>query len=69
MRKYADTRYDPSAVRRGWHGWRANLRPEMIKLPRQSELRTYFSDDQLDSSNPRTQHYLGESWSARDARR
>jgi hypothetical protein len=36
----------------------------MIELPAQSELRTYVSDDQLDPSNPRTQHYLDEVWTA-----
>jgi hypothetical protein len=55
-----DRRYDPAEVETGWHGWRAKLKPEMIKLPSQTELRPYLSDDELDPSNPRTVHYLEE---------
>lgn len=65
--KYVERRYDQSEVRDGWHGWRASLRPEMIKLPVQAELRNYLSDDQLDSSNPRAKHYLAEIWAAKGA--
>jgi len=57
-RKYVERRYDPSEVEAGWSRSRARLRPEMIKLPTQAELRFYASDDQLDASNPRTQHFL-----------
>lgn len=60
IRKFVERRYDPAAVEAGWSVWRAKLKPEMIKLPAQSELRTYLSDDQLDASDPRTQHYLAE---------
>jgi len=66
--KYVARNYDPVAVETGWHRWRAKLRPEMIKLPAQAELRTFLSDDQLDPSNPRTQHYLEEEWVAQQAR-
>jgi glycosyltransferase involved in cell wall biosynthesis len=62
IRKYVDRRYDPTEVKAGWHGWRSELKPEMIKLPAQAELRTYISDDCLDASNPRTRHYLVEVW-------
>lgn len=62
VRKYVNKRYDPREVETGWHGWRARLRPEMIKLPAQAEMHTYRSDDQLDPSNPRKQHYLEEVW-------
>ncbi len=61
IRKYVDKRYDPTDVAKGWHGWRPQLKPEMIKLPRQADLRRYVSDDQLDPSNPRTQHCLAEA--------
>lgn len=56
LRKYALRHYDRAEVENGWHGWRATLKPDMIKLPSQAELRTYISDDQLDASNPRTHH-------------
>ena len=58
IRKYVDRCYDPAEVEAQWHGWRAKLKREMIKLPSQAEMRTYRSDDQLDRSNPRTCHYL-----------
>lgn len=56
IRKYALKNYDPAEVQKGWHGWRATIRPDMIKLPTQAELNTYISDDELDVSNPRTRH-------------
>lgn len=68
IRKYVERGYDPAEVAAGWHGWRAKSKREMIKLPTQAELRTYLSDDQLDPSNPRTQHYLAEAWAAHEAR-
>lgn len=61
IRKYVHRRFDPAGVARGWHGWRARLNPQMIKLPKQADLRTYVSDGQLDPSNPRTQHCLAEA--------
>jgi hypothetical protein len=60
IRKFVHRGYDPAEVAQGWHGWRAQLKAELFKLPHQSELRTYLSDDQLDLSTPRTQHYLAE---------
>jgi glycosyltransferase involved in cell wall biosynthesis len=57
-RKYVDRIYDPSEVAAGWHRARAALRPELIKLPAESELRSFVSNDKLDVSNPRTKHYL-----------
>src|SRR5262245_57144344 len=56
IRKYVSRNYDPTELQNGWHGWRAQLTPEMIKLPSQAELNKYISDYQLDSSNPRTRH-------------
>lgn len=58
IRKFVHRGYDPEEVEKGWHGWRPKLSPELIKLPKQTELRTYLSDDELDPSNPRTDHYL-----------
>lgn len=60
--KYAARRYDPAEAGSGWHSWRTSLRPGVIRLPSQSELRPYHSDDQLDPANPRTDHYLAEIW-------
>jgi len=60
IRKYVNKRFDPTELEVGWHGWRSRLKPFMIKLPRQAELRTYTSDDELDASNPRTRHYIDE---------
>jgi hypothetical protein len=57
-RKFVEKRYAPEEVQRGWHRARATLRPEMISLPTEAELVRYLSDDQLDASNPRTQHLL-----------
>jgi hypothetical protein len=58
IRKYVDRIFNPAEVKDGWHGWRARLSPEAIKLPAQAELRTYISDDRLDPTNPRTKHYI-----------
>jgi glycosyltransferase involved in cell wall biosynthesis len=60
IRKFVARVYDPAELAVGWHGWRTSVRPEMIKLPPEADLRTYLSDDQLDSSNPRTQHYCAD---------
>ena len=58
IRKYVDVRFDRAEVESGWFGWRTKLKPEMIKLPSEAELRPYISDDELDPSNPRTKHYM-----------
>jgi glycosyltransferase involved in cell wall biosynthesis len=58
IRKYVERRYDPAEVEAGWHRARARLRPEAIRLLGQAELKPYLSDDELDASDPRTQHYL-----------
>jgi len=62
LRKYAGRKYDVTEVQKGWHGWRARVVEEKIKLPSQAELHFYTSDDRLDLSNPRTQH-ITEDWS------
>jgi glycosyltransferase involved in cell wall biosynthesis len=56
LRKWVDRNYDETEVEKGWHGWRAGLTPERIRLPSQKELRYYTSDDELDPSNPLTRH-------------
>lgn len=68
IRKWANKRLDAAEVECGWHAWRAKLRPEMLRLPAQAELRTYVSDDQLDYSRPWTEHYLKQLVAAYEAR-
>jgi glycosyltransferase involved in cell wall biosynthesis len=66
VRKYIEKSYDPAEMEAGWHRARAGLRPETIRLPAEAELRPYLSDDKLDPSNPRVQHYLfNAAWAAR----
>jgi hypothetical protein len=63
VRKYVNRRYDPVEVESGLHRLRAKLRPAMIQLPSQAELRRYRSDKDLDASRPRAQHFLfDEAW-------
>jgi glycosyltransferase involved in cell wall biosynthesis len=61
IRKYVLKHFDSAEVQKGWHGWRATLKPDMIKLPSQAEMNTYVSDDQLDASNPHTRHCFSTS--------
>lgn len=58
IRKYVRKTYDPDEVRGGWHGWRATLTVDAIRLPSQADLRTASTDDDLDPSSPRTTHCL-----------
>jgi hypothetical protein len=58
IRKFVQQTYAPEEVQDGWFGKRATLRPEMIKLPKQAELRPFLSDDKLDASEPRKHHML-----------
>ena len=59
--KYGERYYDPAEVAAGWHRARAGFKPIAVKLMSQNELCTYLSDDQLEASNPRTQHPLFQS--------
>jgi hypothetical protein len=63
LAKYTGRVFEPAELRRGWHGWRSRLRPDLIRLPSQNELRLYTSDDELDPSNPRTQEFA-DGWAA-----
>lgn len=58
VEKYVERRYDPREVDSGWHGWRARLTPDDIRLPSASELRVSRSDTDLDASRPRVRHYV-----------
>lgn len=61
LAKYLGRSYDPEELRRGWHGWRSRLAAERAQLPSQTGLNVYTSDDELDPSNPRTEH-VTQSW-------
>ena len=58
VRKYVGKVYDPEELRDGWHGWRATLVADAVRLPSKCQLRTAFVDEDLDASSPRTTHCL-----------
>lgn len=58
IRKYVERVYDPAEIEMGLHRRRAALRATDITLLSERDLRTYLSDDLLDSSEPWTQHPL-----------
>lgn len=60
IEKYVERQYDPVEVQRGWHGWRAALRAEDIRLPSRSELRFAETDEELDTSRPRQRHLIDD---------
>jgi glycosyltransferase involved in cell wall biosynthesis len=66
VEKYTGRRYDPQEVAGGWHGWRANVQPEMLELPSRRDLRVYASDAELDPSSPRTTHWIDPARPAAD---
>jgi glycosyltransferase involved in cell wall biosynthesis len=60
-RKYPGRKYRDDEVNRlRWHGWRSRLRTEQIVLPSVSHVRTTMGDDDLDPTNPWTQHWLDQ---------
>ena len=63
LAKYTRRVYEPAELRRGWWGWRSRLKPDLVKLPSQAELRLYTSDEELDARNPRTRNFADE-WAA-----
>jgi Glycosyl transferase family 2 len=60
VEKYVERTYSPAEVKRGWHGWRATLRAEDIRLPSRSELRVAEPGEELDPSRPRQRHLIDE---------
>lgn len=58
IRKYGQRNHHPGALARGWHGWRERFDPNRVSLPSETELQRYISDDLLNASNPRRQHYI-----------
>lgn len=57
IQKYVRIRNSPKAPA-GYHGWRGNIAEDNLILPSQSQLRKYTGDDQLDPSNPLTEHLI-----------
>jgi glycosyltransferase involved in cell wall biosynthesis len=60
VEKYVDRQYRLAEVKRGWHGWRADLRAEDIRLPSESELRVAAPGEELDPSQPRQRHFIDD---------
>jgi glycosyltransferase involved in cell wall biosynthesis len=61
LRKWGNRGFDPvihPQISGVSDPWRGKLRPEILSLPSQSELRTYTTDDELDPSEPWKRHYL-----------
>lgn len=58
VQKYTNRCYDDREVEVHWHGWRARLRPEQIRLPHANRLRSATTDDDLDATDPWTEHWL-----------
>lgn len=58
VEKYVQRQHDPDELASGWHGWRATLTENEIRLPNESELRVLGEDGVLDASNPRTRHVV-----------
>lgn len=57
IQKYVRKVYDPREIA-GSHGWRATAKEQQYLLPSQSQMRLYSFDDELDPSNPLTEHLL-----------
>jgi glycosyltransferase involved in cell wall biosynthesis len=64
IEKYVERKFAPDEVELGWHGWRATIAAEDIRLPSESELRLTRSDADLDPAEPRTRHCLEEALAA-----
>lgn len=67
IEKYVERRYNAVETSGGWHGWRARLSAEDIRLPSRSELRFAEPGEELDLSEPRQRHHLDTSEIARRA--
>lgn len=58
VEKYVQRRFAAAEVDSGWHGWRARIEEEDLRLPSAAELRLAGRDDDLDLSNPRKRHLV-----------
>lgn len=56
--KYVLRNHDPDELASGWHGWRATLSEDQVRLPSEAEVRVLGDDGLLDASDPRTRHYV-----------
>jgi glycosyltransferase involved in cell wall biosynthesis len=60
IEKYARKLYDPREVAVGWHGDRARLGEDQVRLPEQAQMREIADGQSLDASHPRVTHLLFE---------
>lgn len=60
IQKYVDKEFAPQEVE-NMHGWRATAEAADFALPRADEMRRYTTDDELDPSDPRSEHLLVSS--------
>jgi len=67
IEKYVQRDYDPAEVDSGWHGWRAMMRTEDLRLPSASRLRRTRSDQDLDPRRPHKYHWIDGFWTDRKA--
>jgi len=56
--KYVSRRFAADEIAQGWHRVRSQLDPAKVKLPSESELRTYVADHLLDPSKPRKRELI-----------
>ena len=61
IEKYVERRYRAEEVEAGWHGWRARLTADALRLPSEADLRVSHSDADLDPSEPRRRHHLEDA--------
>jgi glycosyltransferase involved in cell wall biosynthesis len=55
--KYCGRSFSKNEVEeRGWHGWRARFRHDMLVLPNPTELKTLSTPPEWDKSDPKTRH-------------
>ncbi len=58
--KYVRKAFDVQELAGGMHSWRAQITPDLIRLPSEKEMRLYMSDDRLDASNPQPYEYYAK---------
>jgi hypothetical protein len=67
QRKYGERNFAVEEVAAGWHTWRAHVTRNNIDLPSQRDLRSYLSDEELDSEGSWTRHWVDQQVSRRQA--
>jgi glycosyltransferase involved in cell wall biosynthesis len=58
VRKYCDRKWEPAALKRGWHKVRSGLTPERIVLPPRDLLKECRNDGVWDRTDPQARHLL-----------